>query len=333
MTHATRMQAIDFDTFGPPDVLHTCERPMPTLRPDDLLLRVHAAGVNRADLNLRQGKYGERASFGDSMLMGLELCGTVVAQGEHVDTPRLGQRVMGIVGGGAYAAFARIPSNMAVEVPTHLSDVQAAALMEALVTAHQALVHLGQLQAGQAVLIHGAGGGVGTLLVQMAAQQGASVIATTSSGRKHDALQTLGATLTIDYQQQDFLEAIRTQTPAGGVDLIVDCIGGPYLERNIRALNVAGRLIQLGLQGGGSGNLPLDLVLHRRLRIEGTVMKTVSQAEKAAMTARAMQAWANHLETGRLQALIAETFPLSEASRAHHYVEHNNNIGKVVLTV
>lgn len=329
------MSAITYDCFGPPEVLRLSTVPLPVLRPSDALVRVLAAGINRAELNWRQGRYGTTPGFGDSdQIIGLEMAGEVVALGPEASGLQLGDRVMGIVGGGGYAQYARIDAGMAMPIPESISDIEAAAIPEALITAHHALLHLGGLKPGQSVLIHGAGGGVGTSLVQLAKLAGAGAIVTTSSAGKRAALQALGASLCIAYQQQDFAEQIKTQIPGGLVDLIIDNMGAPYLERNIRSLAPGGRLIQLGLQGGAAGAvLPLDLVLQRRLRIEGTVMKSLTTADKRAMTQRFAQRWMPALARRELLPIIDKTLPLAEAAQAHARMEASAHFGKIVLQV
>lgn len=326
------MQAIVHDGFGPPSVLRAVQLPLPQLRPHDLLVRVRAAGLNRAELNWRQGKYGPTPGFGDSdAVIGLELAGEVVAMGPQVQGFALGERVMGIVGGGAYAQYARMDAGMAMKVPDSLSDVEAATIPEAMVTAHHVLLHLGRLQAGERVLLHGAGGGVGTTLVQMARMAGAATVVTTSSAGKHARLAELGADITVDYAKQDFAEVIAQQVSGGRVDLVIDNMGAPYLERNVRSLDVGGRLIQLGLQGGASATLPLDLVLTRRLRIEGTVMKSLTSEEKAQMTQRFAQRWLPVIAARQLLPLIARRFALQDAALAHQCLEEDQPFGKLVL--
>lgn len=326
------MQAIDFDAFGDPSVLRSVIVPVPEVRQNDLLVEVRATGVNRADLNQRQGKYGKSASFGDSPLLGLEVAGVVVAKGPEVSGFNIGDRIMGIVGGGAYAQYARIDAGMAILVPDTLTDIEAAAVTEAFVTAHQALIHLGRLAPGEKVLIHGAGGGVGTSLVQLALLAGAGMVISTSSAGKRDRLLGMGVHLAIDYKAEDFAAVIAEKIPGGSVDLIIDMLGGPYLERNIRSLGPGGRLIQIGTQGGASGTLPVDLLLQRRLRIEGTVMKSVTQTEKRNMTERFRARWMSEIQSKRLLPVLDRTFPLSDAALAHQYMESAENFGKIVLT-
>ena len=325
------MQAIDYQEFGPPSVLSSVQIELPKLRETDLLVQVKALGVNRADLNQRQGKYGKNPTFGDSPLLGLEIAGVVVDLGAEVSGFKIGDRVMGIVGGGAYAQYARIDAGMATHIPSNMSDIEAAGVTEAFVTAHQALLHLGRFSEGETVLIHGAGGGVGCALIQMALQSGAGMVITTSSSAKIDRLRNMGVHLAIDYASEDFREIIAEKVPGGGVDVIIDIMGGDYLERNIRSLNIGGRIIQIGMQGERSGTLPMDLLLQRRLRIEGTVMKSVSLQEKRNMTNRFQARWLSDLESKKIVPVIDKSFPLAEAALAHEYMQEAKNFGKIIL--
>ena len=324
------MQAIEFDDFGDPDVLRLREVPDPALRPSDLLVRVAAAGVNRADINHRRGSYG-RADFGDSTLMGLEVAGEVVAAGPEVDGYRVGDRVMGIVGGGAYAELARLDYRMALPVPDHIDLVQAAAIPEAFVTAHEALFHLAQLQQGESVLIHAAASGVGTASIQLAHAAGATVHVT-ASGAKLERLRGLGVDHGIDYQRDDFADAIARATGGKGVDVVIDFIGAPYLERNIRSLAEGGRLVQVGLMGGAqNATLPLDRLLFRHLRLFGTVMKSRPPAVKQAMVRRFRDRWLDSFASLALAPVIDSVFALADAADAHRHMEANRNVGKILL--
>lgn len=327
------MKAITFDTFGAADVLQLGEVPAPELRPTDLLVRVRAAGVNRADLTHRKGGYG-RADFGDSTLMGLEIAGEVLAVGHEATGYAVGDRVMGVVGGGAYAELARIDYRMAMPVPDGLDDVHAAAIPEVFVTAHEALLHLGQLAPGNTVLIHAAAGGVGSAAVQLARASGATVYATAEAG-KAERVRQLGADRVIDYKREDFAEVIGRDTEGRGVDLIVDFVGEPYFARNLASLANGGRLVQVGLLGGGGAvSLPLEQLLYRHIRIIGTVMKSRTPAEKFAMTARFREHWLPRFgAVGGLQPVVDSTFPLARAADAHRYMEASANVGKIILTL
>ena len=325
------MKAIDFDSFGAADVLHLVDAPEPELRPHDLLVKVHAAGVNRADLLLRTGHYG-RPDFGDSSLMGLEAAGEVIATGAEVRGYQAGDRVMAITGGGSYAERARLDSRMAMRIPAGLDYVHAAAVPEVFVTAHEALMHLGRLATAETVLIHAAAGGVGSAAVQLAHAAGATVFASTTA-EKRARLLTLGADVVIDYRAEDFLDVILDETGGAGVDVIVDFVGAPNFERNIRALNYGGRLVQVGLLAGGDGaQIDLQTVLYRHLQIMGTVMKSRPQAVKHAMVARFRERWLEDFGTGRLAPVIDSTYPLTRAADAHRRMETNESVGKIILT-
>jgi putative PIG3 family NAD(P)H quinone oxidoreductase len=327
------MKAITFKTFGEADVLQLTEVPAPDVRPNDLLVRVHAAGVNRADIKLRQGGYG-RPDFGDSTIMGLEIAGEVIATGRDTQGFKPGDRVMGVVGGGAYAELARIDYRMAMPIPATLDDVHAAAIPEVFVTAHEAMLHLGRLTHGDAVLIHAAAGGVGSAAVQLAHATGATIFATAEASKLERVAQ-LGADVVIDYRTQDFATVVAKETHGRGVDVVVDFVGAPYFARNIASLAHGGRLVQVGVLGGG-GNVTIDLeqLLYRHLQILGTVMKSRPQTEKHAMVHRFCEHWLNRFgsDTG-LQPVVDSTFPLARAADAHRRMESGANVGKIILTM
>jgi NADPH2:quinone reductase len=323
------MKAIDFKKFGDASVLELVDVPDPVLRPRDLLVRNRAVGVNRADLLTRNGHYG-RADFGDSVLMGLEIAGEVTAVGAEVRGFKIGDRVMGIVGGGGYAEISRIDERMAMPIPEGLDDVHAAAIPEVFVTAHEALFHLGHLEQGQSVLSHASAGGVGSAAVQLAHASGAQVFATTKA-EKIERVRELGANVVIDYKTQNFAEIVAQTTQNQGVHVVVDFIGGPYFDQNINSLTEGGRLIQVGLLGGSKANIALDKLLYKRLQIIGTVMKSRTPEEKQAMTARFRDQWLTHFRADGLTPVIDQTFPLAQASDAHRRMESGANIGKIIL--
>jgi putative PIG3 family NAD(P)H quinone oxidoreductase len=328
----SRMKAIVLDAFGDADVLRFADAPEPELRDDDLLVRNHATSVNRADITQRKGGYkGE--SFGDSDIMGLEIAGEVIAMGENVRGFAIGDRVMGIVGGGAYAEVARIDRRMAMPIPANLDYVQAAAIPEVFITAHEATFHLGRLQAGESILIHAAAGGVGSAAVQLAHAAGARVFAT-ASGNKLGKLRSFGADVTIDHRAEDFVGVIAQETAGKGVDVIVDFIGAPYFERNLASLNYGGRLIVVGVLGGSeAAPLSMERLVYRHLQIMGTVMKSRPQAVKQAMTQRFRERWLNSFADGTLFPIIDSTFPLARAADAQRYMEAGTSVGKIILTI
>lgn len=326
------MKAIAFDDFGGAEVLQLREVPEPELRDSDLLVRNHAAGLNRADIIQRTGGYG-KDSFGDSAIMGLEIAGDVIAVGKAVRGFAPGDRVMGIVGGGGYAEQARIDYRMAMPIPDGMDYVRAAGIPEVFVTAHEAAFHLGRLDAGESILIHAAAGGVGSAAVQLAHAAGARVFAT-AGGTKLDRLRGFGADIAIDYKTEDFAEVIKRETDGKGVDVIVDFVGAPYFERNLASLDFGGRLVEVGLLGGAKGaSLPLDRLLYRHLQIIGTVMKSRPQSVKQAMTQRFRDRWLHAFDDGTLVPVIDSQFPLAEAAQAHRRMESSSSVGKIILTM
>jgi NADPH2:quinone reductase len=326
------VKAIVYNSFGPAEVLHLAEATCPELRPGDLLVKVAAAGVNRADLMQREGFYGNQY-FGDSPLLGLELSGEVVAVGGDVSDFAFGDKVMAIVGGGAYAEYARVDQHMAVPVPDSLPLVQAAAIMESFVTAWEAVAHLAAIQPGETVLVHAAAGGVGSAAVQVAHALGANVLATAPAMRLDD-VKSLGAQTVFDYRNDDFEAGVKTATSGRGADVIIDFIGGDYLAKNLRSLAPGGRLIQVGILSAQSeANIPLNLLLHNHLRIIGTVMKSRTPAEKRAMVRRFAEGALPLFATGNLRSLVSRMFPLADAVHAHRYMEAGSGFGKILLTV
>ncbi|WP_371347234.1 NAD(P)H-quinone oxidoreductase [Ancylobacter sp. IITR112] len=326
------MKAITFDDFGAADVLRLTDAPIPEVRPGDVLVKVHAAGVNRADLLQRQGYYGHQRD-GDSDLLGLEVAGEVAAFGTDVTDIRPGERVMGIVGGGAYAEYARVDRAMAVRIPDNLDFAEAAAVMESFVTGWEAAVHLGETASGTAVLIHAAAGGVGSAAVEIAHALGARVFATANVERRADVL-ALGAEAVFDYRSEDFEQGVRSATGGRGVDVIVDFVGGDYLARNLRSLAPGGRLVQVGLLGGqDSASIPLSLLLHNHLRLIGTVMKSRTVEEKRAMVRRFAEGALPMFTEGRLKPLVGKVFTLAQAAEAHRAMEAGGGFGKIVLKV
>lgn len=324
------MKAIVFAEFGNADVLHLAEAPLPEIRSDDILVKIMAAGVNRADLLQREGVYGSQ-TYGDSPILGLEIAGEVVASGSAVADFAIGDRVMGIVGGGAYAEYARLDSGTAAIIPDGMSFIEAAAVMESFITGWEALAHLGQVAKGETVLVHAAAGGIGSAAVQLAKAVGAHVLATASEGNIENVL-SLGAEAVFDYRRSDFEAEVVDATASRGVALIIDFVGGSYLARNIRSLAPGRRLVQVGLLGrDDNAIIPLDLVLHNHLRLIGTVMKSRSKLEKRAMVCRFSEQ-VLPMMGGELRPVLGAVYPLQEASEAHRRMEAGGLFGKIVLT-
>lgn len=325
------MRAVHYTDFGSADVLRVEDTPFPILRPNDLIVRVHAAGVNRADILQRNGFYAGQ-HFGDSHLLGLELAGEVKEVGANVTGFEIGDRVMAIVGGGAYADNARVDQAMTVKIPASLTWIEGGAIMESFVTAVEVLHHLANITAGQTVLIHAAAGGIGSACVQLAAALGARVIATTSTLRAPDVLG-LGADVVLDRQPQLWESGVKAATDGKGVDAVIDFVGGSYLAPSLRSLREGGTLVQVGvLSDDADVVIPLNLVLHNHLRLLGTVMKSRTIVEKRAMVERFKEIALPLFANGALKPVVYTAVPLQNASEAHRMMEAGGGIGKIVLT-
>jgi putative PIG3 family NAD(P)H quinone oxidoreductase len=325
------MKAITFDTPGGPEVLQLADVPDPIPGPEDLLVRVRASALNRADTLQRRGNYPPPP--GESEILGLELAGEVAAVGNAVSGFSTGDRVFGLVGGGSYAEKALIHSHMAMRIPEAWSFETAAAVPEVYLTANETLFTLGELTQGETVLIHAGASGVGTAGLQMAKQAGARVFVTAGSAAKIARCTELGADAGINYKEEDFAARVMALTDKAGVELVQDFIGAAYWDRNLRCLKVAGRMVMVGLMGGIKVEANLNVIMGKRLRIMGSVMRSQPLENKIAMTRRFQERWLPLLESGVLKPVIDTSFPLAEAAAAHRYMEENRNIGKILLTI
>lgn len=326
------MRAIALKGFGAEEVMHVAEVPEPQMRPGDLLVRVGAAGVNRTDLLQRAGFYGKQSSD-DSPLLGQEIAGEVVAVGEAVTDVSTGDRVMGIVDGGAYAQFARIDRRMAVRCPDGLSFVEAAAIPWSFIIACEALSHLTRVDAQSSVLVHAATSGDGSAFVQMARALGAQVFAT-AAGNFKSGIVELGADVVFDERTDDFETAVHQHSAEQGVDVVINFVGGDFLARNLRALRAGGSIVQVGLMSGQpSASVPLELLLHRHLRLIGTGLRFRSAVDRRAMVHRFGEVVVPMLEGGRVRPVVDAVFPLEEAADAHRRMQHGVGLGKVVLEI
>lgn len=325
------MKAITIKEFGSPEVLSIQEIPKPTPKPQQLLIRVYATALNRADLLQRRGAYPPPP--GDSEILGLEIAGEVVELGREVKNFTVGQRVFGLVGGGGYAEYCVIDAQMAMLIPADWSYIEAAAVPESFFTANETVFVLGELQAGESILIHAAGSGVGTAAVQMAHYLGATVYCTAGSIEKIDRIISLGATAVINYKTQDFVSEIMNLTQQQGVDVIEDFIGAKYFAKNMSILKSRGRLIEVGLMGGSKSEIDLGLILTKRLQIKGSVLRPRSLEEKRAVTRRFQDRWLPVLISGKIKPIIHTVLSLDKVVEAHNLMESNQNFGKIVLEV
>jgi putative PIG3 family NAD(P)H quinone oxidoreductase len=324
--------AVEISAPGAPDVLRLVERPDPVPGPGEVLISVAAAGVNRPDIMQRRGAYPPPPGASD--IPGLEVAGTVVRVGEGVTTCRPGDTVCALVSGGGYATLCVAPAPQCLPVPGSLDVVHAAAVPETFFTVWTNVFDRGRLRAGETALFHGGASGIGTTAIQLASARGARVFATAGSPEKCRACEALGAERAIDYRAQDFVEAVLALTGGRGVDLILDIVGGSYLSRNLRALAMDGRLVEIGLMGDeASGTLDLRRVLGRRLTITGSTLRPRTVQEKGAIAEALLREVWPLLERGVVRPVIFRTVPLSDAAAAHRLLEASAHVGKVVLTV
>lgn len=315
---------------GGPEQLALERVAAPVLDSGCLEIDVHASALNRADLLQRRGAYP--APPGASPILGLECAGVVRAVNGEVGSWRRGDRVMALLAGGGYAERAVVAHAHALPIPEGMSFEQAAAIPEAFLTASEALFSCGDASTGEWVLIHAAAGGVGSAAVQLARLIGANVIACAGSADKLAHLKRLGANVVVNYREEDFEQAVSQATAGRGVDVILDFIGGPYAERHQRCLAEAGRWVVLGLLGGSEAKLDLGHLLRRRSRVVGLVMRTRSNADKAAIVQRFALRFAGQLGHA-LAPQIDRVYPLADVRAAHERMERNENIGKLVLSV
>jgi putative PIG3 family NAD(P)H quinone oxidoreductase len=324
------MRAIVLDGYGGPEVLTVQEVPDPTPGPDEVLVAVSATAVNRADLLQRMGLYPGPPMAHE--IPGLEFAGTVVAVGERVTLRSVGDPVMGVVGGGGYAEQLTVHERQTMRVPAAVGLPDAGAVPEVAITAYDALVLQGGLTAGGWALVHAGASGVGTAAIQIARAIGARVAVTCSAG-KVQACRALGADLVIDYGTDDYVTAVLEVTGGSGVDVVLDVVGGDYAARNLRACRVGGTIVQVGIMGGGNAEVPLGLLLTRRIHWVGTVLRARPIEEKIAVTRRCEHDLVPLYESGVLTPVIDRVLPLDRVAEAHEYVASNANVGKVLLTV
>lgn len=310
-------------------VLSEC--PEPVCSSDDALVQVRATAVNRADLLQRRGLYPPPQ--GASEILGLEAAGEIVEVGANVSEWRVGERVFCLLAGGGYAERVAVPQDMLLRMPQAWSFEQAAAIPEAFYTAFVNLFVEARLRSRELVVVHAGGSGVGTAAIQLSRLAGALVIVTAGAEEKLLECRFLGANHAINYKQVDFAAMIDKLTNGSGVDVILDCVGAAYLQKNLSLLRPRGRLVLIGLMGGAKAEVDLACLMRKRLRVIGSVLRSRSLEEKIALTKIFREKVLPQLENGSLHPVIDKTFSLAEAEQAHAYVAGNRNFGKVVLRV
>lgn len=325
------MRAVLLHQFGGPEQLYLGEFPKPIPGPEEVLVRVRATALNRADTLQRQGHYPPPP--GESPVLGLEMAGEIVALGEKVTRFQVGDAVCGLLGGGGYAEYAVIHEQQALPVPAGYSWEQAAAIPEVFLTAWQALHWLARIQPGEIVLIHAGASGVGTAAIQLATLHGAIPWVTASAG-KHELCQRLGAARCIDYRQEDFAAVVANETHDQGIPVIIDFLAASYWEQNLAALGMDGRMVMLALMGGaGPVSTNLALILRKRLHIMGSTLRARSAEYKGQLAQDLYQNTWTAFTKGAISPVIDSVFPWHQVAEAHRRMDANANAGKIVLTL
>jgi len=324
------VRAVVITKAGGPEVLQLREVPAPQPAAGEILVRVRAAGVNRADILQRMGQYPAPPGA-PADIPGLEYAGEVAALGTGARAWKAGDRVMGLVPAGGYAERVTVNESVALRVPSAWSFEQAAAVPEAFITAHDALFRQMQLRAGERVLIHAVGSGVGTAALQLASAFGARTFGTSRSAAKLERARALGLEVAIDTSRENFAEVVKRHTGGEGVDVVLDLVGGPVLAGSIQALSRGGRMIVVGLTGGRSAPIDLGAVLSKRLTIVGTVLRARTLEEKIAVTSHFAAEVLPLFEGDIVRPVVERSYPLAQAAEAHRLLESDAVFGKLVL--
>jgi putative PIG3 family NAD(P)H quinone oxidoreductase len=325
------MRAVVLRSHGGPDVLQFEDVASPVVGEQDILVTVAATALNRADLLQLMGFYPNPFPSGPE-IPGLEFAGTVAAIGEKVTAWSIGDRVMGITSGGAYAEQLAIHERQAMAVPSGMSLHDAAGIPEVFITAWDALVVQGGLTSGRWAMVHAGASGVGTAAIQICKAIGARIVVTCSGG-KVEACRALGADVVVDYGTQDFVTEVAAATGGAGVDVILDVIGGDYVERNVASLAVKGHIIQVGVMAGKPVPFNVGLLLGKRASITGTVLRARPLEEKIAISQRFASEVLPLFSTGQLKPVIDSVYAFADIASAHEYMASNGNVGKIVITV
>jgi len=325
------MRAVVITEPGEPEVLQVQDVPDPEPRPGEVIVRVAATAVNRADLLQRQGNYPP--PHGAPPYLGLECSGTIAALGADVTGWNVGAEICALLAGGGYAELVAVPAGQLMPLPAGVSLVDAAALPEVTCTVWSMVFGAGRLQPDEVVLVHGGTSGIGTMAIQLAHQRGSRVFATAGTPRKVEVCRELGAEVAINYRDEVFDDRVLNETDGRGADVIVDNMGALYLPRNMRALAVDGRLIVLGLQGGRKGELDLGTLLAKRGTLHAAGLRARPPKQKAEIAAETVREVWPMIESGAVRAVIDRILTIDDATEAHRLVESSEHIGKVLLRV
>lgn len=331
MTLAETMRAVEITQPGKPEVLKLATRPMPQPKPGEVLIKVEAAGVNRPDVLQRMGNYPPPPGASD--IPGLEMAGTIVALGEGVSGWKLGDAVCALVSGGGYAEYCTAPAPQCLPIPKGLIAVQAAALPETFFTVWTNVFDRARLAPGETLLVQGGSSGIGVSAIQMATALGHRVFVTAGTAEKCRACELLGAERAINYKTEDFGAVVKEVTAGRGVNVILDMVGGDYVDRELKCLADDGRIAIIAMLGGAKATISLNEILRRRLLITGSALRPRPIEFKGAIAKALHERVWPLIESGKIRPMIFEVFPLSEAAAAHALMESGRHIGKIVLTV
>jgi len=331
MTIPNTMRAVEITQPGKPEVLKVGTRPVPQARAGEVLIRVAAAGVNRPDVMQRTGHYP--VPPGASDIPGLELAGSIVALGEGVKEWRIGDAVTALVQGGGYAEYCTAPAPQCLPVPKGTTPIEAASLPETFFTVWSNVFDRAGLKAGESFLVQGGSSGIGVTAIQMVKAFGHTVFATAGSAEKCEACVRLGADRAINYKTEDFAAVVKEATAGKGVNVILDMVGGDYVERELKCLADDGRIAVIAFLGGTKATINLSEILRRRLTISGSGLRPRSIEFKGAIARNLREKVWPLIASGKIKAVIHKTFPLAEAAKAHELMESSQHIGKIVLTV
>ncbi len=325
------MTAIEITTPGGPEVLKPAQIPTPAPGTGEVLIKVAAAGVNRPDVLQRKGAYPPPP--GASEIPGLEIAGEVVGMGDGASVWKTGDRVCALVAGGGYAEYCTVHETNALPVPDGLTMAEAAGVPETFFTVWTNVFERGHLKPGETLLVHGGSSGIGTTAIQIASQLGSTVYATAGSADKCAACEQLGAERAINYREEDFVEVLKQATGKKGVDVILDMVGGDYIQRNIKAAARDGRIVNIAYLNGSKAEVDFMMVMLKRLTLTGSTLRIRPTADKAAIAGALRDTVWPLIEAGKVKPQLFKTFPLAQADEAHALMETSAHIGKIVLTV
>ncbi len=326
-----QMQCVGFAAPGGPEVLNVIERPLPNPKSGEVLIKVAAAGINRADCYQRQGAYPP--PLGASDILGLEISGTIAALGEGVSHLKVGDRVCALVSGGAYAQYCTAHSGSCFAIPSGYDWIKAAALPETFMTVWSNVWMRAGLKSGETLLVQGGSSGIGTTAIQLAKALGHRVFVTAGSDEKCAACEKLGAERAINYNKEDFVEVVKKLTDGRGVNVILDMVGGDYIPRELNALAEEGRIVLIAFQRGMQASVDLGLIMRRRLTVTGSTLRARDEDFKTLVANAVKDKVWPLLEAAKIAPVVSATFPMAQAADAHRLMESSQHIGKIILTI